>query len=120
MGTIFANLHFLLSLFYYFRGKILMVHISNLNRVGLQWAACYIYHYMISKIFLDSVLLNMVNVLAAIITSAYFISKIHLAVTSHAKQQKADQPDLLAQASYVWQIVLAGTVILSLIIRNNT
>lgn len=97
-----------------------MVHINNLNRVGLQWTACYIYHYMISKLFLDLVMLNMVNVLAAVITSAYFIRKIHLATTSQPKHKKTDKPDLLAQTSHLWQTVLAGTVILSFIIRNTS
>lgn len=97
-----------------------MVHISNLNRVGLQWTACYIYHYTISKLFLDSVMLNMVNVLAAIITSAYFIRKIHLTTANpNTRRQKSDKPDLLAQTSHVWQTILAGTVILSIIIKNT-
>lgn len=89
----------------------------TIHVIGLLWCLTYIYHYMVSKVFMGEALLNIVNLMTATLSFIGFCQAIYYQVTSPGKI-KYDGNDILLQASNYWNLILTGTVLVQLVLRE--
>lgn len=88
-----------------------------LAMVGFMWAGSYIYHFLVAVLLGKSVMISIINVLTGIVTSIIFVRTMYRASAADAGH-KSYCDDILTLAGGYWEIVLAGTVIISLTIKQ--
>jgi hypothetical protein len=78
------------------------------------WAMFFIYYFLIAKLFAASVILNIVNVTTALLTSASFCQWLYRVTEDFPDVCNGETNDLLAVTGGCWELVLAGTVLVQI------
>jgi hypothetical protein len=86
--------------------------------IGVLWVLYYIYHYMIFKLFPGEVLLNIVNLVAVVLSSAGLIRDMYHLATGQSSQNLTCYNELLVVAGSYWEVILAGVVLLELVLNQ--
>ncbi|MGI6092668.1 MAG: hypothetical protein GX348_05070 [Veillonellaceae bacterium] len=80
---------------------------------GLMWLIAYGYHYIIAILFPMSVMLNMLNIMVAVLISLRFC-RLMYRLTSSQEGAPLFHSDLLTTTACIWEIILAGVVLVHL------
>lgn len=86
-----------------------------MDLLGTLWALIYIYHFMISKLLQPLIMLNLLNIMTTVLTSACFIELSYRLASTNSNARSSN--DLFYTTVAYWEFVLAGVVILSLIMN---
>ncbi|WP_371371720.1 hypothetical protein [Sporomusa aerivorans] len=89
--------------------------------LGAVWILYYIYHFMVCKLFPPMLLLNLTNIMATVLTSAYFLESLYKVSSSPDFDKWFIEPshNLLYSTVIYWEFILSGIVVMSLILNNN-
>lgn len=93
--------------------------ITAMHMIGTFWAAYYVYHYLIAKLFTDSVILNLVNLVTVILTSAGFCRAMYYLANGLPWRSKDYNKDLLVQTGDHWEVILAGVVLIHIALQQS-
>jgi hypothetical protein len=81
------------------------------------WVMFFCYYVLIAKFFAEALVLNIVNITAAIFTSISFLQALYRIFSDFPNWCSNSNSDLLATTGGCWELVLAGTVLTHLVLK---
>lgn len=84
----------------------------SLRITGLLWILAYVYHYTIAVLFPEAVVLNILNVIVAVLLNARFLRLFYRLSINGRYRGSILHSDLLTTVSSTWEIILSGVVLL--------
>lgn len=85
--------------------------------LGVMWAGSYVYHFLVAVLLANSIMINIINILTGMATSVIFVRMMYSASAVDAGG-KSYCDDILTLAGGYWELVLAGTVIITLVMKQ--
>lgn len=89
---------------------------TAIRLVGLLWLIAYGYHYTIAVLFPLSVILNMLNIMVAILISVRFCRLLYRLTLKEEEGGPLFHSDLLTTTACMWEIILACVVLAHLML----
>lgn len=90
---------------------------ATIKFAGMLWVAVYGYHYIIAQLSPASAILHILNIMVVILISARFCRLMYR--LSDNNYSPIFHSDLLTATACLWEVVLAGVVIIHVIIKNR-
>jgi hypothetical protein len=81
--------------------------------IGVVLVLCYVYHFMIFLLFESHILLNLVNLVTVLLSSADMIISMYYMVNVNSGKKNRWYSELAVAGSY-WEVILAGIVLLEM------